>query len=47
MPEFNGKLHPAKAGQFSYETCKPDQRSGQGFKVESVLEKWQEKDISE
>ena len=35
MPEFNGKLHPAKAGQFSYETCKPNQRFGQGFKLHS------------
>lgn len=35
MPEFNGRLHPAKAGQSSHKTCAPDQRSGQGFKIVS------------
>ena len=35
MPDFNGRLHPAKAGQSSYETCKPNQRFGQGFKLHS------------
>ena len=35
MPELNGRLHPAKAGQSSYKACAPDQRSGQGFKIVS------------
>ena len=35
MPEFRSKLQPAKAGQSLHETCAPDQRSGQGFKIVS------------
>ena len=41
MPDFNGRLQPAntlkgtRAGQSSHETCKPNQRFGQGFKVVS------------
>ena len=35
MPEFRSRLQPAKAGQSLHETCAPDRRSGQGFKVVS------------